>query len=253
MIKYFFLLLIVINKTNLEKNINPILLIEDSYPFILSSEDDDYYYIICSENNLKIEKESGTIENRNNNDFNLSTFIFISDKIRNNYIYFSNKYYYINYSSFVSFNEVQINFKEMRSSNSDKFTIVGSISIKNEDDFIIYGYKKSSLIFCIKSQSFCPSYTEDSNLSDKLTCKFINGTDFVCAIYINSKLIISCFKYELSSDNNNQMNSLNKYSKINPITYDSISIFGLYDTEKDNIKILCQKTNYYTIECNFLK
>ena len=82
MIKYFVLLLIVINKTNLEKNINPILLIEDSYPFILSSEDDDYYYIIYSENNLKIEKESGTIENRNNNDFNLSTFIFISDKIR---------------------------------------------------------------------------------------------------------------------------------------------------------------------------
>ena len=82
MIKYYFLLLIVINKTNLEKNINPILLIEDSYPFILSSEDEDYYYIICSENNLKIEKESGTIENRNNNDFNLSTFIFISDKIR---------------------------------------------------------------------------------------------------------------------------------------------------------------------------
>ena len=49
------------------------------------------------------------------------------------------------------------------------------------------------------------------------------------------------------------MNSLNKYSKINPITYDSISIFGLYDTEKDNIKILCQKTNYYTIECNFFE
>ena len=82
MIKYFVLLLIVINKTNLEKNINPIILIEDSYPFILSSDDEDYYYIICSENNLKIEKESGTIENRNNNDFNLSTFIFISDKIR---------------------------------------------------------------------------------------------------------------------------------------------------------------------------
>jgi len=82
MIKYFFLLLIVINKTNLEKNINPIILIEDSYPFILSSDDEDYYYIICSENNLKINKESGTIENKNNNDLNLSTFIFISDKIR---------------------------------------------------------------------------------------------------------------------------------------------------------------------------
>ena len=86
MIKYFFLLLIVINKTinyifefpifilsnqNLEKNINPIILIEDSYPFILSSDDEDYYYIICSENNLKINKESGTIENKNNNDLNL--------------------------------------------------------------------------------------------------------------------------------------------------------------------------------------
>ena len=81
----------------------------------------------------------------------------------------------------------------------------------------------------------------------------INGTYFVCAIYINSKLIISCFKYELSSDNNNQMNSLNKYSKINQLIYDSISIFGLYDTEKDNIKILCQKTNYYTIECIFFE
>ena len=127
MIKYFFLLLIVINKTNLEKNINPIILIEDSYPFILSSDDEDYYYIICSENNLKINKESGTIENKNNNDLNLSTFIFISDKIRN-----------INYSSFVSFNEVQINFNEKTSSNADIFTIVGSISIKNEDDFIIY-------------------------------------------------------------------------------------------------------------------
>ena len=48
-----------------------------------------------------------------------------------------------------------------------------------------------------------------------------------------------------------EYNSLEKIS--NSLTYELISIFGLYDTDKYNIKILCKKGNDNTINCNFFE
>ena len=230
-------------------NENPIKLIEDSYPFILAFEDEEHYYLITSSNNLKIEKESGNITNRYNNELNLSNFIYISDKLCNNYIYVSNNYYYINYSSSISFQQVEINF-DSRISNPNSFTMVDSIANNNENDFIIYGYKSQYLIVCIKSLSYCFSYSEDTHLSNRLTCKFINGNIFICARYIYSKLTVSCFEYKIYLDHP-EWNSLERIS--NSLTYNSISIFGLYDTDKYNIKILCKNEDYTTIICYFFE
>ena len=184
MINFFFLLSIFLFEIISQTNENPIKLIEDSYPFILALEDEEHYYLIT--NNLKIEKESGNITNQYNNELKLSNFIYISDNLYNNYIYVSNNYYYINYSSSISFQQVEINF-DSRISNPNSFTMVDSIANNNENDFITYGYKSQYLIICIKSLSYCFSYSEDTKLSNRLTCKFINGNIFICARYIYSK------------------------------------------------------------------
>ena len=247
MINFFFLLSIFLFEIISQTNENPIKLIEDSYPFILALEDEEHYYLIT--NNLKIEKESGNITNQYNNELKLSNFIYISDNLYNNYIYVSNNYYYINYSSSISFQQVEINF-DSRISNPNSFTMVDSIANNNENDFITYGYKSQYLIICIKSLSYCFSYSEDTHLSNRLTCKFINGTIFICARYINSRLTISCFEYKIYLDHP-EWNSLEKIS--NSLTYELISIFGLYDTDKYNIKILCKKGNDNTINCNFFE
>ena len=182
MINFFFLLFIFLIEINSQTNENPIKLIEDSYPFILASKDEDHFYLITSSNILKIEKGSGNIANQYDNKPNLSNFIYISDNSCNNYIYASKNYFYINYYPSVSFQQVEINFGS-KISNPNSFTMVDSITNNNDNDFIIYGYKSKYLIICIKSLSYCFSYSEDVDLNNKISCKFINGTVFICARY----------------------------------------------------------------------
>ena len=124
---------------------------------------------------------------------------------------------------------------------------IGGISQDNE--FIIYGYSSNKLIFS-KNFGNCTE-VEINNINQQLSCKFIEGETFICAMIINFALDISLFKYHidilLSSDN-----SLTKYNNPNYLTYDSISSFGLYDTDNNYIKLLCQKNNQ-SIYCNFLE
>ena len=90
-----------------------------------------------------------------------------------------------------------------------------------------------------------------NNINDKLSFKYILGDDFICAMIIESKLEVHCLKYEINPSDSIQ-DSITIYTNINSLTYDSISSFGLYDTNDFNIKILCRQ-NEENIYCNFFK
>ena len=93
--KLYFLFIILFFYTNSQIKNNPISLIQDESPFVLSSAD-DYYYIIAKGKCLKIEKESGNItETQNQNVFDTSDYLLFSDNSNNNYLYYQYNYIYI--------------------------------------------------------------------------------------------------------------------------------------------------------------
>ena len=83
--KIFLLFIIFFIRTNSQIKENPIFLVNTTNPFVLSTND-DYYYVITKGKSLKINKESGNIENITINDFTHSNYIYIIDNLYNNYI-----------------------------------------------------------------------------------------------------------------------------------------------------------------------
>ena len=66
MIIFLYLPIILLIRTNSHIIQNLILLVNESYPFLLTINDNDYYYLLCSSKILKIEKISGNIINSQN-------------------------------------------------------------------------------------------------------------------------------------------------------------------------------------------
>ena len=90
----FFLFIVLFIRTNSQIKENPIFLVNSSNPSVLSTNDDDYY-VITAGKSLKVNKMLGNIENMTINNFTDYKYIYIVDNLENNYIYYSNKYYYI--------------------------------------------------------------------------------------------------------------------------------------------------------------
>ena len=83
-----------------------------------------------------------------------------------------------------------------------------------------------------------------------MACKFIEGESFICALIIKDISGISLLNYHIDKENSLN-NKLEPYSGI-LLNYENISEVTLYDTPKDNIKILCLKISY-NIECIFVE
>ena len=236
---FLLILIILLIQNNSQIIIEPIILIESQNPFVLSSFD-NYYYVITSGKSLQIEKETGNIINSESNNIP-SSFINIVTNSNDNFVYYSGKYYEINYNPFISFNDISMKPQAKYAMYKDiVIKNVGSIALN--DDFVIYGYSEKLLIFSSKSRDNFFTYSFTENFDEPLSCKFIKDQDFICAMNINSKLILDCFKYN---------SLLDKYGRQKSLNFNSISIFGLYDTGENNIKLLCKKSGI-TIQCNFL-
>ena len=154
---------------------NPIYLTEGLYPILLSSTLDDYNYIITQGKALKISKENGTIVDTARFLAYDEDFISIYDNSNNNYIYYEEKYYFINYLDFLSYKEIEVNSKS-KSGSTQTVDNVGSIA--QDNDFIIYGIRSTYFIFTSQSQEY-RSYATIKSLTEKITCKFIEGTEFI--------------------------------------------------------------------------
>ena len=245
--KFYFLFIVLFSLTIYNQQIkqNPILFENTENPFVLSTTD-DYYYVITKGKDLKINKTSAQKEEKANF---LSSYIYIFDNSNNNYIYSNslNKYYLINYNPFISYQEITVN--EISKSGISTFTRIGGIAQNNE--FLIYGIREHYLLFSLKSQYY-RAYYYISDLNNNFLCKLIENENFVCAMFINNKLKVNCFNYQTYT--NSRQDSLTLLTNQNSMEYDSISSFGLYDTDKNknNIKILCRK-NSQNIQCNFFE
>ena len=126
--RLYFLFINLFFRINSQIKNNPISLIQDECPFVLSSTD-DYYYIIGKKKCLKIQKEFENITDIKNQDiFESSDYFFFTDYSNNNYLYYQNNYYTINYTTFISF---ELMFVNPRPQGSPSFKRVGSIVQEN--------------------------------------------------------------------------------------------------------------------------
>ena len=231
-ISYFLLITFFIRIYLGIKN-NPIFLIEGKYPIVLSSTDNNYYYLIIEEKNLKIEKDSGKINETRDDIHSLSDSIYASDNLDKNFLVNNdNKCYYINYNPTISFEECS----PCSSFFVDKteFKKIGSIW---NNDFIIYGFLQDKLSFVTSSNQF---YME-IDISGKLSCGFMDGDYYICAGIINNEVNLICLEYKSSSL------SLNSETILN---YEDVTEISLYDTPKTNVKLLCFIESQ-SINCRF--
>ena len=85
--KSFFIFFVLFIQINAEIINNPFILINSSYPFLLSTSNNDYYYVITSGKSLKIERETGSIAQSWSTENYPENFIYILDNSKNNFIY----------------------------------------------------------------------------------------------------------------------------------------------------------------------
>ena len=228
MIKKCFLLFysfIYVNYAQLLSNL--IHLNDKRYPFVLFNSDNNYYYVITSGESLKIHKESFNIERIKTNDFSHEP-LYCYYNSKNNYIYESNKIYYIDYNP--SINIIQIN-----NFNSLKGNYVGCIPQNN--DFIIYGIDSNNLIFLSASQYSNHKLENNEDISEKISCKHLIMNGFICASIYKNKINIIFFYYNI----NNSYKTLTFIQKIPEDNDKNFINLALYDTNDSTTKILCKQ------------
>ena len=229
--KLYLFLIILLYRINSQLINNTNLLVQSKNFYILY-EIGDYYCLIAKNRNYTIEKEYELSNYIDDNVDEEENCIFIADY----FLSCSNKYYIITYNSPCSYREIEIglNIEQM----IHQMVMVGSTK-KFDDDIIIFGYINSKIYFLINFKD----YTElDINNKIKgLSCKHFGESNFICITIIESKSVI--------------LYLINPYEPIqNKIfynEYESICSFGFYDTDKNNIKLLCIQ-NIQNIKCNFL-
>ena len=224
---------------------NPIFLVDSKNPYVLSVNDNNSYYIIAKGMNLKVKKKTGKRIASSSNEVEEGCF-FTHDFSYKNYLLCSDKYYIINNSNNFLYEKYEYN--SLVKNCIDPTTIVGSMINKNNDDIYIYGYSANQIYFLhyfIEHQNF----PKDSVIG--MSCKFIEDNYFICGKIVLLKLYVYNFKINIDFSIEPLLTLLPDESS-DYLYFDSISSLGLYDTDKNNIKLLCRQRNQ-EINCYFIK
>jgi len=225
----------IIIKVYLADTVNsPIKLNEKKYPFVLPDSNDSYYYVITGKYNLKIDKESGKTNNYENDnsktvDYSKKT-VFCTDNFNLNYLYYSNDFYNFD-TNLLSLKKETIS----KDSEADDADYIGCIPQSN--DFILYGFHSDHLYFSSYSQYDTYKY-DYKDINEKMSCKFIEDEEFICALIIGDYIKIIFLKYRINSNDKN-VHLINSIQIDKNIKYENIA---LYDTNNTStIKLLCKK------------
>ena len=92
-------------------------------------------------------------------------------------LYIPDKYYLIKYNPFLSFQEIEVN--SISPFSSEAMKNIGSIAQNNE--FILYGLNSEYLLFSNQNIDL-RVHTKIDGLNEKISCKFIEGEEFICAL-----------------------------------------------------------------------
>ena len=253
-----FLIITFFIRINSQIKENPKFLVEAKNLLLLSSNN-DYYYAIASNKIFKINKESGShVIINDDNIYNIIDYNYFASNAYNNYLFkhlnnqltslkytFNFEYYQIIYSSSISFQ----NITDRYGKNTCFYEMIPVDGIAKDNEFFIYGYSPDSgnLLFIKISGSGCGASPIDK-INEKLSCKIIGNEFFVCATIISSNLEVLCFRfYSVFREE-----ALTRLANSNPLFYNSISSFGLYNTDDDYVKLLCRQ-NSQLIQCEFFK
>ena len=248
MAKFFFLFIIIIFiQVYSPIFINPYELIDSSYPVLLSTSSNEYNYLVTSGKCLKITIEDGIIQETEDFVVYDQNFIFLYDNSHKNYIYYSNKYYYIKYSPFASHEEISVSSKSKIPGN---YPMVNIGSIAQNSEFIVYGLYNDYLIFSSQTEEYRAS-TQIFNIDNKLSCKFIVDNEFICAMIISSKIKLAFLEYK-NAILYPHLKELDLYDTVSYDQSNEYSILALYDTNSNDIKLLCGEKNQ-NIKCRFFK
>ena len=91
----------------------------------------------------------------------------------------------------------------------------------------------------------------DLKVNEHLSCKFIQGKNYICAAILDSDLHLIYLEHHFDSSEPSN-NYLQLKSDINSSVYSNYYSLGLYDTNTYNIKVICGKKTK-TIYCRFLR
>ena len=239
MSKLYFLCILIFIEIKTDIINNPLHLDNRQYPFLLSISDNDYNYLITSGKSFQINTTNGLINETKNTISFPPNSILIKDKSNNNYLYDSNNFYKIDYKDFISFNPIPKGSEITNPSSS--IIIIGSIA--KENNFIIYGLSDNKLFF---SNNFEKIFVSEKLFNPKLSCKFIEEEEFICAKIEEDKIKIILLNFNIKEE---------KYFDIFHVEEINFEIFidlALYDTSKNNIKYLCGY-NGESVDCLFLE
>ena len=192
MVIIYFLLIFIFNQVIYSSIINnPIKINDKKFPFVPPYSDNDYYYIITTGQQLKINKQSGSIANIGGNDFS-NELLYCFDKSNYSYIYQNWDFYNVSYP----FNKA-IPIPLSKNVNSSNVNYIGCIP--QDNDFIIYGSDIHYLFF--------NSLSQDDNYNcyfekvvNEASCKFTENEEFICSIILEKKLDIIYFEYDINTN-----------------------------------------------------
>ena len=254
--KLYCLIILFFFVNNYEIINNPYFIGSGEHPFLLSTESVDDNYVISSQKSFKLKKENGKIDDsvEINEFFYSSNFIHVVGKSFKNFIIDKERQtiFLIDYEHSITFVEKSEYSNLFESPNNE---IIGSITrVKdiNEDEisgtnFIVYGKSDKKLFFYTDDGKFYFSKALD-NISDKLSCKFVEGNFFICLIFIDDMIDFHYIKFNKDSTEEHL-----KIIYSEPFET-GISYFdlALYDTSERNLKFLCAKLED-RVHCIFFK
>ena len=239
MSKLYFLCIFIFIKIKADIINNPYYLDNSKYPLLLPTSDIDYNYLITSGKSFRIKTENGVIDETKNSITYPPNSILIKDKSNHNYLYDSYKYYKIDYKDFISFNLIPEGSEVIDSKSS--IIIIGSIA--KENNFIIYGLSDNKLFF---TNNFEKIFYSEELADSKLSCKFIEGEEFICAKIEDDKIKIILLTFNIE-----ETGYFNIFH-VEEMNFEVLIDLALYDTSKNNIKYLCCY-NGEKVDCLFLE
>ena len=244
--KFFlsFYFLLILSKEDIINN--PIKISDHANPIILHSLSE--YYIYTSGESIILDKETGEIKSRASFATYNKPYALCLDESNHYFIYSQKKLYQIlpptnyqsisikttiNYPTSISY----VNYIKETKHEVSNYYIKDKCQIQ-ENEMIIYGKSGSNLVFTYILAQDSGSVTISSNMEDKISCKKMEDSEFLCGVIINNEVYIFLIMYLKQKSYPHTTCSIENINifKLQLIEHTDII---LYDTNYNNYKLVC--------------